>query len=390
MKMKGEEMTSKERLQMALSHKEPDRIPFDLDGTETSGISIIALKNWLDLHGIQKNSLKFSNLICQLGLMEEDVLQHFKVDTRCLRTTPPSNFSLNIQEEGEHSFLTDEWGIRWKMPIQHGFYYDLDVSPLASFTSLKEVQEYPWPDPRDPSRYEHLQEKAESIEATSQAGIVLERNTGGIFETSWWMRGLENFLMDLAANPSMACAIMDTVLEFKMAYWEKALQKVKDDILVMAEADDLGGQSGLLFSPAMYRKYLKPRHKKLFSYMKKHAPGVKLFYHSCGAMYDLIPDLLEVGVDILNPIQVSAHNMDTKKLKQEFGKDLVFWGGGVDTQKILPYGTEQDVRDEVKRRIDDLAPGGGFVFAAVHCIQRDVPPENIQVMWETLQDYGTY
>lgn len=383
-------MTSKERLQMALNHQEPDRIPFDLDGTETSGISIIALKNWLELHGIQKNSLEFSSLVCQLGLMEEDVLQQFKVDTRCLRSNPPSNFTLTIQEEGEHSILTDEWGIRWKMPLEHGFYYDIDVSPLASFTAPKEVGEYPWPDPRDPSRYEHLRKKAESMETTSQAGIVLERNTGGIFETSWWMRGFENFLMDLAANPSMACAIMDHVLEFKMAYWEEALQKVKDNILVMAEADDLGGQSGLLFSPAMYRKYLKPRHKKLFSFMKKQAPDVKLFYHSCGAFYELIPDLIEIGVDILNPIQVSAPNMDTKKLKQEFGQDLVFWGGGVDTQNILPYGTEQEVRDEVKRRIDDLARGGGFVFAAVHCIQRDVPPENIQAMWETLQDYETY
>ena len=383
-------MTSKERLEVALSHKEPDRVPFDLDGTDTSGISIIALKNWLELNGTQKSSLKFSSLICQLGLMEEDVLQQFKVDTRCLRATPPSNFTLNIQEEGEHSILTDEWGTRWKMPIEHGFYYDIDVSPLGSFTSPRAVEEYPWPDPRDPSRYEHLKEKAESIEATSQAGIVLERNTGGIFETSWWMRGFENFLMDLAANPSMACAIMDNVVEFKMVYWEKALQKVKDDILVMAEADDLGAQSGLLFSPEMYRKYLKPRHKKLFSFMKKQAPDVKLFYHSCGAIYDVMPDLIELGVDILNPIQVSARNMDTKKLKKEFGKDLVFWGGGVDTQKILPYGSEQDVRDEVKRRIDDLAPGGGFVFAPVHCIQQDAPPENIQAMWETVQEYGKY
>jgi uroporphyrinogen decarboxylase len=390
MKMKGEEMTSKERLEMALNHKEPDRVPFDLNGTETSGISIIALKNWLELNGIRKSPLKFFNLICQLGLMEEDILQRFKVDTRCLRTNPPSNFELKLEEEGDHRILHDEWGIKWKMPIQHGLYYDLAINPLASFTSPGEVDEYPWPDPHDSSRYENLKAEAEHIEATSQAGIVLERNTGGIFETSWWMRGFENFLMDLAANPSMACAIMDKVLEFKMAYWEEALQRVKDDVLVMAEADDLGAQSGLLFSREMYRKYLKPRHKKLFSFMKKMAPDVKLFYHSCGAIYDAIPDLIEVGVEILNPIQVSAHNMDTKKLKKEFGKDLVFWGGGVDTQKILPYGTEQEVRDEVKRRIDDLAPGGGFVFAPVHCIQQDVPPENIQAMWETVQDYGKY
>ena len=154
--------------------------------------------------------------------------------------------------------------------------------------------------------------------------------------------------------------------------------------------DDLGTQGGPLISPDMYRRLIKPRQQELFSFIKKKAPHAKIFFHSCGSVYHFIGDLIEAGVDILNPVQVAAADMDSKRLKKEFGNDVVFWGGGVDTQRVLPYGTPQEVRDEVKRRLDDLAPSGGFVFATVHNIQGDVPPENIVAMWETLQEYGSY
>ncbi len=383
-------MTGKERLQFTLNHREPDRIPFDLNGTETSGISIIALKNWLGFNGLKNDDLKSFSLVTQLGLVEEEVLQRFHVHTRCLRTSPPSSYKIEIHEDNKHKYFYDEWGIKWQMPLQGGHYFDIGSSPLAGVNSIREIENYPWPDPYDPSRYEYLRKEALNLESVSQAGIVLERHTGGIFETSWWMRGFENFLMDLAANPKLANAIMEKVLEHKMVYWEKALEKTKDYILVAAEADDIASQNGLIISIDMYRNFLKPLHKKLFPLIKAKAPELKIFFHSCGAVLELIPDLIEIGVEILNPIQVSASGMDTRKLKKEFGRDLVFWGGGVDTQKVLPKGTPQQVKDEVRRRIDDLAPGGGFVFAAVHCIQSDVPPENIQAMWEALQEYGKY
>jgi len=140
----------------------------------------------------------------------------------------------------------------------------------------------------------------------------------------------------------------------------------------------------------MYRKYIKPGHKKIFSFIKGKAPHIHIHFHSCGSVYDFIPDLIDAGIDSLNPVQVSAAKMDTKRLKKEFGDVLTFWGGGVDTQRILPRGTPNEVKDEVKRRIDDLAPGGGFVFNTVHNIQADVPPENIMAMWEALQEYGIY
>jgi len=167
-----------------------------------------------------------------------------------------------------------------------------------------------------------------------------------------------------------------------------ALDVVGDNVLVISEADDLASQNSLLVSANMYRQFIKPRHKKLFSYIKSKAQNkVYIFYHTCGAVKELIPDLIEAGVDILNPVQVNAKGMDSKELKKLFGKDITFWGGGVDTQHILPHGTPQEVRDETKRRIEDLAPGGGFIFNPVHNVQRDVPPENYMAMWETLQEY---
>jgi uroporphyrinogen decarboxylase len=154
------------------------------------------------------------------------------------------------------------------------------------------------------------------------------------------------------------------------------------------QSDDLGEQTGPMFSPEIYREVFKPQHKRVFDAMKKMGHPVLL--HSCGSVRKLIPDLIEIGVDILNPIQVTATGMDSKELKKEFGSELAFWGGGCDTQHILPRGTPQEVKDETKRRIDDLAPGGGFIFTPVHNIQADVPAENLEVMWQTLMEYGEY
>jgi uroporphyrinogen decarboxylase len=183
---------------------------------------------------------------------------------------------------------------------------------------------------------------------------------------------------------------MDRVLELKINYFDTLLTEIGDQVHIVRELDDLGSQQGLLISPEMYREFIKPRQKKLFDFIKRKAPGVKILFHSCGSVYEIIPDLIEVGADILNPVQVTAASMDSLKLKKEFGSEITFWGGGVDTQEILPRGTAQQVRDEVKRRIDDLAPGGGFVFATVHNIQEDVPIENIIALLETLREYGIY
>jgi uroporphyrinogen decarboxylase len=383
-------VTGKQRLETALDHREPDRIPFDLGGTETSGISVVALENWLTLNGIRHEPVEIFSLATQLGTIEEPVLQRFGVDTRCLRTLPAAGYRLAIEEDAQHRFFHDEWGIRWQMPKPDGKYFDISEFPLSGCESVRDVERHRWPDPHDPGRYVRLRSDARRLNAETRAGVVMERHTGGIFETAWWMRGMDNLLADLALGSAVGQAVLQKVLEQKLAYWERVLAEVADEVVVAAEADDLSTQNGMLMSLDMYRTYLKPLHRQLFSLIKAKAPRVKLFFHSCGSVHDLIPDLIDIGVDILNPVQVSAANMDTAALKRQFGRDLVFWGGGVDTQRVLPLGTPQQVRDEVRRRIDDLAPGGGFVFAAVHCIQEDVPARNIQAMWEALREFGAY
>ncbi len=188
----------------------------------------------------------------------------------------------------------------------------------------------------------------------------------------------------------MACALFDRLLELKLDYWRTALQELGDLVDVVTYADDYGTQISQIISPAMFRKQLKPRVRQVFELQARLAPHAKRLFHSDGNVRPLIPDFIEIGVDILNPVQATAVGMAAIDLKRDFGQDLVFWGGGVDTQGILPNGTGQEVRDDVKRNIDALAPGGGYVFNTVHNIQADVPPENILAMCDALHDYGVY
>ncbi|MBM3334618.1 hypothetical protein FJY63_08140 [Candidatus Sumerlaeota bacterium] len=265
------------------------------------------------------------------------------------------------------------------------------VHPLANVTSASELARFKFPDPLDPGRFEGMAERANELMNERQVAYILGRNAPGILEIAMWLRGLQNFYGDLLANQPLVEALLDIVCEIKMKYWARALELVGNNVMMVSEADDLCGQFGLLMSPQLYRTVIKPRHTRLFGFIKKQAATkVRIFYHCCGSVISIIPDLIESGIDILNPVQVSAANMDTRELKRLYGKDITFYGGGVDTQRVLPCGTPDEVRQEVCRRIEDLAPGGGFVFATVHNIQADVPPENIMAMWEALQKYGIY
>jgi uroporphyrinogen decarboxylase len=203
--------------------------------------------------------------------------------------------------------------------------------------------------------------------------------------------GIENLLTAMALKPDVAGALFDRIEEFQVQLWTNTLEAVGENVDICLHSDDLGMQNNPFMSPDMYRSLLKPHHTELFGHIKKSAKkDVKMLLHSCGSVRKLIPDLIEAGIDALNPVQVSAEGMDTVELKKEFGSELSFWGGGVDTQRILPTGSASEVKDEVKRRIDDLAPGGGFVFAVVHNVQPDVPPENLRAMIEAFREHCNY
>jgi uroporphyrinogen decarboxylase len=379
-----------QRVLTAVNHKEPDRVPFDLGGTESTSISLKAYALLRLSLGLPEKEPVIMSFGGQLAQPDNDLCKLLGVDTRRLTRRDLSSWKLDVEEDESSWWFDDEWGATWKMPKMEGHYFDMVAHPLKG-ADFDTVREYIWPDGTDKAISAGLADEARKVFANSRAALILDARIGnGFFHTGAILEGYEAIFTDLAFAPHKVDYIMDRVLELKLNYFDRLLSEVGDQVHIVRELDDLGSQQGLLISPEMYRKFIKPRQKKLYDFIKRKAPGVKILFHSCGSVYKIIPDLIEIGVDILNPVQVSAALMDTAKLKREFGREITFWGGGVDTQWVLPHGTPQEVRDEVRRRIDDLAPGGGFVFAAVHNIQEDVPTGNIIALWETLREYGIY
>jgi uroporphyrinogen decarboxylase len=381
-------MNSRDRVRRALNHQEPDRVPFDLGGTGLTTIHITAYRNLRRHLKLPPTEARIAYMAEQLAAVDEDLAGRLQTDFRPVVAGTSSKFQYTFRDEGAYEAYTDEWGIGWRKPKDGGFYYDMYHHPLAAADSLDELKVYPFPDPLDEQRFVTLRSQAEAAVAQGKTA-VLAGPSAGISEVYSWLRGYEQYYTDLAINKNYVAYMLDRLVDFKCAFWERALQEVGNLVDVVIEADDLAGQRSLLMSPDTYRGLIKPRHRRLFSFIKEQAP-VKLFFHSCGAVRTLIPDFIDAGIDILNPVQVSAAGMDLQELKQEFGRDLVFWGGGVDTQSVLNTGTSEEVKQDVRRNIEALAPGGGFVFAAVHDIQADVPPENIVAMWEAWKTYGGY
>jgi uroporphyrinogen decarboxylase len=203
------------------------------------------------------------------------------------------------------------------------------------------------------------------------------------------MRGLERWFTDMMENPAFCEALLDKILKFWLDYYTGFMQEIGDLIDVVMIGDDLAGQTGPLFSPDFYRETVKPRQKKLVQHIKS-LTNAKIWYHTCGSVLEYIPDLLDNGINILNPIQITARNMDPRHIKMTFGKKLVLWGGGIDSQHVLPFSNTEKVRENVRVNLEIFKPGGGYVFNNVHNIQAGVPPENIIAMFEAAYQYGFY
>lgn len=381
---------SRERVLTTLNHKEPDRVPFDLGSTQVTGIHRVAYKNLRWALGLPDAPVQFSDTIQQLALPDDDLIRQLGVDVRGLFPLCSHNWNVQETDAGDYWAVHDEWGITHHRPKDNGLYFSIVREPLNKpDLTTQDIAAFPWPDMADPQRLAGLRDQAEAYRAAGYA-IVLKGTFAGLFEMSQRIIGMENCLMFMATDPALMGALFDRLLQLKLDFWETALPALGDCVDVVMEADDYGTQVSQLISPKMFREQLKPRWKILFDRMAQLAPHAKRFFHSCGNVRPLLPDFIEMGVQILNPVHIRATGMNPVEIKRDFGDALVFWGGGVDTQGILPTGTPEQVRDDVRRNIDALAPGGGYVFNTVHNIQADVPPENIIALWEALQEYGGY
>lgn len=389
-------LSSRERLLTALNHREPDRVPFDLGSTQVTGIHVVAYQRLRTALGLASIAPTVCDAVQGLALPDDDIIDRLGVDVRGLFPLNSHNDRVSkrthreLKEDGEEiEAFVDEWGITHHRPYPDGLYFTAVKHPLSGPITRDDVARYPWPATGDPRRIAGLRELAVAYRAQGRA-VMIKGVLAGIFEMAQRVRGMAALMMDLASDEPLAAALLDKMTELKLAFWEMALPQLRDVVDVISEADDYGTQVSQLISPRMFRRLFKPRLAILFRRIKELAPDAKLFFHSCGNVRPLLPDFIEIGVDILNPVHVRATGMNPFELKRDFGRDIVFWGGGVDTQDVLPHGTPEAVKDDVRRNIAALAPGGGFVFNTVHNIQADVPPENVMAMWEAVREYGVY
>lgn len=383
-------MNSRERLLTTLNHQEPDRIPLDLGSTQVTGIHKAAYTRLRQTVGLPPVDITESDTIQGLALPDDDLVARLGVDVRGLFPLNSHNWNINEEDAGQYWAYHDEWGITHHRPKADGLYFSIVGEPLNKpDLTIQDIENHDWPNLADPQRIAGLRERALEYREAGYA-VVVKSNFAGLFEMSQRIIGMENCLMMMATDKAIMGALFDKLLQLKLDFWEMALPQLADVVDVVMEADDYGTQVSQLISPKMFRDQLKPRWIILFDRIAQLAPNAKRFFHSCGNVRPILPDFIEMGVQILNPIHIRADGMNPLEIKRDFGDSLVLWGGAVDTQGVLPNGTPQEVKDDVCANIEALAPGGGYVFNTVHNIQADVPPENIVAMWEALQEYGVY
>jgi uroporphyrinogen decarboxylase len=382
-------MTSRDRVRCALNHEEPDRVPMDLGGSVVTSIALSAYGALRDHLGLPRRDIRVLETVQQIAVVDEDVLDKLGLDVIPVFANPPDAPAAPMlaDSDGVLSFK-DDFGATLRRP-RGCLYFDWQEFPLKEPTR-EALLAMPWPDPADPGRYRGLRARVKSLRSSTDKALFGMAPCGhDLFNQIFRVRGMENGLMDLLAEPDFAEAFFDRLTETICTAQRLFLGEVGDLIDIHFAADDLSGQNGPLISPDLYRRLIKPRQARILTVIRQHTKA-PIFYHSCGAVTEFLPDLIEIGVEILNPVQVTASGMDTLTLKRRFGKRLSFWGGGCDTQQVLPYGTPEQVRAEVRRRVRDLAPGGGFVFNPVHNIQAGVPIANVAAMFDEAMKCGRY
>ena len=387
--MQRERMTGRERVLKAVRREIPDRVPIDLGGNQT-GIHRDAYKALIRHLGI-RDEVTILDAVQQLARPAEAVLERFRVDTRYVFTGAAADWKGGIvtrtRDGRTWHDLTDEFGITWSMPGDGGQFMDLTHHPLAEVT-IGDLRDYPFPRGDDPGRFAGLRDRALRIRRETPYAVV-SGISGVVYEICWYLRGLERWFIDMQTQPQFCEALLDCTLKFWLDWFRAFLDEAADVVDVIMIGDDLAAQHGPLFDPRFYRRVVQPRHRRLVQYIRSRTRAA-IWYHTCGACTDFIPDLIGNGIDILNPVQISASGMEPRALKERFGKQLAFWGGGIDTQKVLPFASPEEVAVHVRRNVGILKEGGGYVFNNVHNIQADVPPENVVAMFDAAYEAGFY
>jgi uroporphyrinogen decarboxylase len=391
--IKGNDMTSamssRERVLAAMNHQEPDRVPFLLGAGNTTGIQMPAYQRLKALLGIQApDNYLYDWPELGTASIDESTLVRLGSDVRgVFDRHPAANIEGNRARQAGEPFV-DSWGIG-QVEVEPGVWFP-GIHPLADATTRAELAAYPgWPDMDDASRFAHMKAQAAKLANKNQYAIMATPWLLFPFERAIHMQGMEPFFLNMAMRPDFATDLIKRCAEHCKTLMGHILEELGDNVDIIKIGDDLGSSTSLLISPHMYRRLLKPIHADYIAFIKERTQA-KLFFHTDGDVFPLIDDLIEIGVDILNPIQTSAGKMsDIATLKKRYGKNLVLCGA-VDTMRVLPFGSPAQVREEVRRVIEHLAPGGGYILASVHTIQKNVPPENILAMIEALEMYGRY
>ncbi len=378
-------MTPKERIDAVLNHRQPDRVPIIIGVSNATGIKMEAFRRLKQHLGVTSDDQYLYDWM-ELGtaLPDETTLKHLKCDVRGVLDRFPEEVSRRNKTREPHSNYIGDWGCGQREISPDDWFPG--IHPLADAAKVEDLENYAgWPNMDDPYRVAHVKNDAAQIRNNTHYGVMATPWLMFPFERAHAMQGLDKFLLNMALKPDFAKALLRKNLELCKTLIGHFLDELGDNVDIIKIGDDLGTQKSLMISPAMYRDMLKPIHAELIALIKEKSKA-KVLFHSDGDVFDLIEDFIEIGVDILNPIHTSAGKMsDLSRLKNTYGDRIVFCGG-LDTQKLLPHGTPDDIRKEVKRVSGILGEGGGYILSSVHTIMNDVPPENIMAMVEGVEE----
>jgi uroporphyrinogen decarboxylase len=381
-------MTSRQRVLAAIHHEEPDRVPIVFGVSNATSLKAKPYRQVKKLLGFAGED-RYLYDWPELGSIASDerILERMHSDVRGVLDRMPQDVIQRNRNRPPHTPFIDDWGIG-QVEYEPDVWFP-SLHPLQEATRLDELERYVWPDMNDPTRVAHVREQARELAAAGEYAILATPWLLFPFERAIAMQGMEAFFSNLVENRDFSLALLHKIAALCKTLMGHFLRELGEDVDIIKIGDDLGMQTGLLISPRMYREFLKPIHADYIAFIKERTKA-KIFFHTDGDVFDLIPDFIEIGVDILNPIQTSAGKMsDLEGLKRQYGKQICFCGA-IDTFRVLPYGTPEEVRQEVRRVIHTLAPGGGYLLAAVHTILDEVPGENVLAMADAAEEFGGY